>query len=168
MRFILQNKSYIYIFFYEVVIMATETIKDEFNKIFIHMKSGNGFYVDMTTRKTHKFNMSELELDEIQYVVENGEQVRSEWDIIKNLADIFEYTLCNDGEYEFFDSTSLYSKTYILKEEFEDMVRKARDYLKTNGDKYSYNSIHSVASTMEKLYPKVFIKIGHPSTICIQ
>lgn len=123
----------------------------------VHLESGDGYYV--VEHKLTPFNLKELNDIEVgKFIIENAIVVDSHFDIEwKIRGKIYNYSIYNNGEYEFAESAELFSLLYFTSEEFEEMCKKAQKELKG----HQIKDVHSVKYELKKLYPDIFLDIAN-------
>lgn len=135
------------------------------NEIKINLESQNGYFVKNNI--VRPFNLTELDTETVKYIIENGEQVSREYDIISTYGDVYKYSIDNGGEYEFHSNVFVYSFKYFSNEEFEKMCIEAqKEIKKEHGDGYEIKDIYTIASMLETLYPDTFIKVSLAQVFC--
>ena len=125
----------------------------------VHLESGDGYYV--VEHKLIPFNLKELDDVEVgKYIIENATITDSHFNIKwKTRGSIYNYSIYNNGEYEFSESTEVYSLLYFTEDEFNKMCETAQRNLKEKDS--LEKDVHHIKSELKKLYPDTFLNIAN-------
>ena len=104
------------------------------------------------------FSFDEIEnAEDMMKIMSKATQVSIDLYVPRGCA-VYQYSICNDGEYEFSSHYELYSNKFFSKEEFEDMIQEA-----INDGRCDTN--FKVLSWLET--NKDFFNITHAQTVCV-
>lgn len=123
-----------------------------------HLESGDGYYVVEHT--LIPFNIKDLDDVEVfKYIIENGKEELSQYEIErKTKGRIYEYWIHNNGDYEFAEVANVYSTLYLTKEEFEQICKKAQEFLKKEGGRSK--DVFYIKYELLNRYPEIFLQIA--------
>lgn len=117
-------------------------------------------FVVKENRSGVKILLEEIEdVDVLYYIFINGIEERYSYDVKKYFGEIYEYVISNGGSYEFLEHVELYSRFFLLKEEFDAMVKKAIKNI-------NKRDVYYVAAEIKRMYPEYFIDIGKAAGTC--
>lgn len=77
--------------------------------------------------KIFNFNFDEVEVEDMMEIISIAKQVK--WGIfdVPMECPVYEYTIFNDGEYDFASHIDIHHKKFFSREEFHSMVQEAID-----------------------------------------
>lgn len=135
------------------------------NHIKYNPEEGIGYYV--VEHKLYPIDLSDLDTQELGYIIENGETV-SEYDVrTKTKGDIFQYSIHNGGEYEFSEGVRMYSLNFFTFDEFNGMVIEAIDAINKESDEDHLNrDPFRVGRKIKEMHPNVFLEISSGAGAC--
>ena len=131
-------------------------------EIVVHLETGHGYYV--TGNNLIEFYLSDLETEDVAFIIATGRQVRYDFDVSIKCGEIFSHLLDNGWDYEMNHQVELFTREYISQKQFVDMCKRAQRELKREGIRY--NDIISIKSKLIELYPETFIKVGCGGVFC--
>ena len=131
-----------------------ETLKEA--SIIKFHESGIGYAV--VEHRLIPLNFEELEVEDVKYIFENGEQVSRTFEIrCQTRGELFEYSIHNGMEYELADVDNIYSKYFFTQEEFKEMCEEAYKELK---EEEKYPDIWRIAQRIKEKNPGVFVSLN--------